>query len=64
MGVIVVVVMMEPVATADMVMMRLLRRASVVLIPDDLRAILAELTVHHWIAFGDLVDALDKRVEQ
>ena len=64
MGVIVVVVMMEPVATADMVMMRLLRRASVVLIPDDLRAILAELTVHHRIAFGDLVDALDKRVEQ
>src|SRR5580698_3815877 len=64
MVVIVIVVVMMPVAGADMMVMRLLRRAGIGFVADDLRAVLAELTVHRRAAVRDFADALDKGVEQ
>src|SRR5215469_3258391 len=61
---VVMTVSMVSVSAADMVVMCLLRGAGVVLVTDDLGAVLAELAVHCRVAADDLADALDERVEQ
>ena len=48
---------------ADMVMMPGLRRPEFTSVADDLRAVLAELAVHHGIADADLLDSLGEGVE-
>src|SRR6266852_3626385 len=48
---------------ADVVMVRRLRRAGLVLVADDLGAVLAELAVHARLAVDDLADALGEAVE-
>src|SRR6185437_5981321 len=48
---------------ADVVVVALLRRAGVVLVADDLRAVLAELAIHARLAVDDLADAVGEAVE-
>ena len=62
--VVVLVIVVYTVATAHVMMMRLLGRTGIGFVADDLRAVLAELAVHSRIAACDLSDALNKGVEQ
>src|SRR5690348_12727141 len=48
---------------ADVMVVAGLRRAGVVLVADDLGAVLAELAVHAGLAIDDLADTVGKAVE-
>ena len=48
---------------AHMMMMPGLRRARLIFVADDLRAVLAELAIHRRLAVVELGDAVDESVE-